>query len=168
MRAFAFVINFCIALFMSVMTIHAEQNLCAECRTEQTDSVNIRKVGFGYEKNKAKAEELAQQAARDSLLEVLRDSVATICAEVEVKSDKSGEYLSIKFFSKNEVPSRYYFTQDGILTDINVVCKESVCVEKKKYKACCVLSASKKNFTRAANAVMFRILGQMSMFMNAR
>lgn len=168
MRAFAFVINFCIALFMSVMTIHAEQNLCAECMTEQADTVNIRKVGFGYGKNKAKAEELAQQAARDSLLEVLRDSVATICAEVEVKSDKSGEYLSIKFFSKNEEPSRYYFAQDGILTGINVVCNESVCDGKKKYKACCVLSAPEKDFTRAANVVMFRILGQMSMFMNAR
>lgn len=168
MKTFAVLINFCIALFMSVMTIHAEQNLCAECMTEQTDSVNIRKVGFGYEKNKAKAEELAQQTARDSLLEVLRDSVATICAEVEVKRDKSGEYLNIKFFSKNEEPSRYYFTQDGILTDINVVCNESVCDGKKKYKACCVLSAPEKDFTRAANVVMFRILGQMSMFMNAR
>lgn len=168
MKTFAFLINLCFALFMSVMTIHAEQNLCAECRTEQTDSVNIRKVGFGYGKNKAKAEELAQQAARDSLLQVLRDSVATICAEVEVKSDKSGEYLSIKFFSKNEEPSRYYFAQDGILTDINVACKESVCEEQKKYKACCVLSAPEKDFTRAANVVMFQILGRMSMFMNAR
>lgn len=168
MKAFAFLINLWIALFVSVMTIHAEHNLCAECITEQADTVNIRKVGFGYEKNKAKAEELAQQAARDSLLEVLRDSVATICAEVEVKSDKSGEYLSIKFFSKNEEPSRYYFAQDGILTDINVVCNESVCDGKKKYKACCVLSAPEKDFTRAANVVMFQILGQMSMFMNAR
>lgn len=168
MKTFAFLINLWITLFVSGMTIHAEQNLCPECRTEQTDSVNIRKVGFGYEKNKAKAEELAQQTARDSLLEVLRDSVATICAEVEVKSDKSGEYLSIKFFSKNEEPSRYYFAQDGILTDINVVCKESVSEGKKKYKACCVLSAPEKDFTRAANVVMFRILGQMSMFMNAR
>ena len=168
MKTFAFLINLCLTLSVSVMTIHAEQNLCAECMTEQTDSVNLRKVGFGYGKNKAKAEEFAQLAARDSLLQVLRDSVATICAEVEVKSDKSGEYLNIKFFSKNEEPSRYYFTQDGILTDINVVCKESVCVEKNKYKACCVLSAPEKDFTRAANVVMFRILGQMSMFMNAR
>ena len=168
MKTFAFLINLWITLFVSGMTIHAEQNLCAECRTEQTDSVNIRKVGFGYGKNKAKAEEIAQQAARDSLLEMLRDSVATICAEVEVKSDKSGEYLSIKFFSKNEEPTRYYFIEDGILTNINVICKESVCEEKKKYKACCVLSAPKKDFTRAANVVMFQILGRMSMFMNAR
>lgn len=157
---------FCIAFSRSVMTLHAEQSPCSKCA--ERDTIDIRKTGLAYSKSQTKAEELAQQTARDSLLEVLRDSVATICAEVEVKHDKSGEYLSIKFFSKNEEPSRYYFTQDGILTDINVVCKESVCVEKKKYKACCVLSAPRKDFTRAANAVMFQILGQMSMFMNAR
>lgn len=154
-----------IAFSLFVMTLHAEQNLCAECLTEQTDSVNIRKVGLGYSKSQAKAEELALQAARDSLLEVLRDSVGMICNEVEVKRDKSGEYLSIKFFSKDEEPTRYYFVEDGILKDVSVLCKESVCEGKKKYKACCVLSAPKKDFTRAANVVMFQILNRMSFFM---
>lgn len=153
-----------IAFFLSVTTLHAEQNPCSECAMEFADSVNITKVGFGYDKKKLKAETLAYNAARDSLLAELRDSVAMICVEVEVKQDKSGEYLNIKFFSKDEEPARYYFQEDGVLTDIKVLCKESVCEGKKKYKACCVLSAPKEDFSRASNVVMFRIIQMMSSF----
>lgn len=153
-----------IALSLSVATLHAGQNPCSECAMELADSVNITKVGFGYDRNKLKAEELAYNAARDSLLAELRDSVAMICVEVELKQDKSGEYLNIKFFSKNEEPTRYYFQEDGILTSIKVLCKESACEEKKKYKACCVLGAPKEDFSRASNVVMFHILQKMSSF----
>lgn len=153
-----------IALFLSVTTLHAGQNPCSECTMEFADSVSITKVGLGYDKNKSKAETLAYNAARDSLLAELRDSVAMICVEVEVKQYKSGEYLNIKFFSKNEEPTRFYFQEDGILTCIKVLCKESVCEGKKRYKACCVLSAPKEDFSRAANVVMFRILQMMSSF----
>lgn len=72
---------FGIAFFISVTTLHAEHNPCSECAMELADSVNITKVGFGYGKNKSKAEELAYFAARDSLLAELRDSVAMICVE---------------------------------------------------------------------------------------
>lgn len=153
-----------IAFFISVMTLHAEQNPCSECAMEFADSVSITKVGLGYDKNKLKAEALAYIVARDSLLAELRDSVAMICVEVEVKKDKSGEYLNIKFFSKNEEPTRYYFQEDDILTSIKVLCKEGVCEGKKKYKSCCVLSAPKEDFSRASNVVMFRILQMMSSF----
>lgn len=153
-----------ITLFLSVTTLHAEQNPCSECAMELADSVNITKVGFGYDRNKLKAETLAYIAARDSLLAEMRDSVAMICVEVEAKQDKSGEYLSIKFFSKDEEPTRFYFQEDGILTSIKVLCKESVCEGKKKYKACCVLSAPKEDFSHASNVVMFRILQMMSSF----
>jgi len=152
---------FGIAFFLSVTTLHAEQNPCSECAMELTDSVSIRKVGLGYDRNKLKAETIAYSAARDSLLAELRDSVAMICVEVEVMRDESGEYLSIKFFSKDEEPTRYYFSEDGILTNIKVLCKESVCERKKKYKACCVLSAPKEDFSRASNVVMFHILKMM-------
>lgn len=153
-----------IVFFLSVTTLHAEHNPCSECAMELADSVNITKVGFGYGKNKSKAEELAYFAARDSLLAELRDSVAMICVAVEIKQDKSREYLNIKFFSKDEEPTRYYFHEDGILTSIKVLCKESICEGKKKYKACCVLSAPKEDFSHASNVVMFRILQMMSSF----
>ena len=146
------------------MTLHAEQNPCSECAMVFADSVNITKVGFGCDRSKLKAEELAYIAARDSLSAELRDSVAMICIEAELKQYKSGEYLNIKFFSKNEEPTRYYFQEDDILTSIKVLCKESVCEGKKKYRACCVLSAPKEDFSRAANVVMFRILQMMSSF----
>lgn len=153
-----------IVFFLSVTTLHAEHNPCSECAMVFADSVNITKVGFGYDRNKLKAEALAYIAARDSLLAELRDSVAMICVEVEIKQDKSREYLNIKFFSKDEEPTRYYFQEDGILTSIKVLCKESVCEGKKKYKACCVLSATKEDFSHASNVVMFRILQMMSSF----
>lgn len=76
-----------IILFLSVTTLHAEQNPCSECAMELADSVNITKVGFGYDRNKLKAEALAYIAARDSLLAELCDSVAMICVEVELKQE---------------------------------------------------------------------------------
>ena len=76
-----------ITLFLSVTTLHAEQNPGSECAMVFADSVNITKVGFGYGKNKSKAEVLAYSAARDSLLAELRDSIAMICVEVELKQE---------------------------------------------------------------------------------
>ena len=153
-----------IALCVPIITVHAEQNPCKECATEKTDTINIRKIGYGYSKDRLEAEALAQIAARDSLLEVLRDSVAMICYNVEVMRDTEGDYLNIQYFSKNEKPTKYYFKDDGILTNITVLCKESVREEKKKYKACCVLSAPGGDFSRASNIVMFQILSMMSFF----
>ena len=107
---------------------------------ELADSVNITKVGFGCDRSKLKAEELAYFAARDSLLAELRDSVAMICVAVEIKQDKSREYLNIKFFSKDEEPTRYYFQEDGILTSIMVLSKRVLAREKRntKHVACLV------------------------------
>ena len=164
MKARTILICIGIALLMSGLTLHAEQNPCMECIAEKTDTINIRKIGYGYSKDRLKAEALAQIAARDSLLEVLRDSVAMICYSVEVKRDAEGDYLRIKYFNKKEKPTKYYFMNDGILTNITVLCQESVCDEKKKYKACCVLGAPEKDFSRASNTVMFEILCMMSSF----
>lgn len=157
-------IYLCFAFLISAEALHAEQNLCRECMEESKDTINVRKMGVAYSKDKSEAESMAKIAARDSLLEVLRDSVAVICAEVEIKKDAHGEYLAIKYFDKNEQPTKYYFQEDNILTAPTIVCQQYVCEEGKKYKACCVLSAPIEEFSQASNIVMFQILSIMSSF----
>lgn len=164
MNTRAIFVYLCFALLFSVRALHAEQNLCRECMEESKDTINIIKMGVGFGKNQSEAESLAQIAARDSLLEELRDSVALICSEVEIKKYADGEYLAIKYFDKNEQPTKYYFREDSILTTTTIMCQQCVREGKKRYKACCVLSAPRAEFSRASNIVMFQILTIISSF----
>lgn len=157
-------IYICVALALSVSVSAVENNHCPECTDELNDSINICKIGFGQSRNKLEAAAMAKIEARDALLEVLRDSVALICCQVEVKRDNDGEFLSIKYFNKKEHPTKYYFREDSILTNVAVRCEECARDGKKEYKACCILSAPREDFSRASNIVMFQILGMMSSF----
>ena len=153
-----------IAMLFIMTTLCARQYEKAESVPVQKDTINVVKVGYGHSEKRAKAKALALEAANDSLLLVLRDSVAPICKEVKVCRDEKGEYLQIKFFTNKEQPSKFYFHEEGILNNITVVHKECVRGEDKRYKAECVLSAPREEFSRASNIVMFHILEIMSSF----
>lgn len=154
----------CIALSLSVSVSAVEINHCTECANELNDSATISKIGYGHSRNRSKAVAMAKTEARNALLDVLRDSVAQICYQVEVQRDDDGEFLNIKYFNKKEDPTKYYFWGDSILTDVMIRCEECARDGRHEYKACCVLSAPREDFSRASNIVMFQILRMMSSF----
>lgn len=140
----------CIALALSVSVSAVEINHCIECTNELNDSVTISKIGYGHSRNRSEAVAMAKTEARSALLDVLRDSVAQICYLVEVQHDEDGEFLNIKYFNKKEDPTKYYFQGDSILTNVTVRCEECAREGKQEYKACCVLSAPREDFSRAS------------------
>lgn len=144
------VLCICIAMFLSVMALHAERN--------------IKREGEGYSESRLKAELLAYGRARDALMKALCDSVLQICEEAEVLRDIDGEYLSIKFFKKKEKPFKFYFHESGLFNAITVVRKECICDKNWKYRARCVLSAPEKDYEEATNIITFQMLRYMSNF----
>ena len=149
-------------LSLSVSLSAVENRSCTKCAEALNDSVNICKIGYGLSRNKLEAAAMAKIEARDALLDELRDSVALICRQVDVMRDDEGEFLSIKYFNKNETPTKYYFHADNILKNVTILCEECTRNEMREYHACCVLCAPRDDFSRASNIVMFQILGMMS------
>ena len=116
----------CIVMSLFRTVSCAGQNEKTEGLSEPKDTTYVVKTGYGQSESRAKAEALAQKAARNALLLVLRDSVTVICHEVRVFRDAKEEYLQIKYFTDDEPPSKYYFHEDGVLNDITVVHKETI------------------------------------------
>lgn len=162
MKTFAVLINFCIALFMSVMTMHAEQNLCAECMTVTMDETYIYRAGYGKGKTQQEADSLALFAARGELLKVLRDSVKATCHSVKVVREAETEYLSIQFFNKKEEPMFYYFALDSVLVETPICCQQHSVDKKGRYISCYLLKAKRKDFSNASMSVFFRALNAMA------
>jgi len=142
----------CLVLSLSIISLHAERN--------------IKREGEGYSESRLKAELLAYGRARDALMKVLCDSVVQFCEEAEVLRDVDGEYLSIKFFKKEEKPFKFYFHESNLLNTITVVRKECNRDKKGKYRARCVLSAPEKDYEEATNIITFQMLRYMSNFVH--
>lgn len=143
-------------------TLCTGQDERGEGMSAPMDTACVVRTGYGQSESWAKAEAIAQKAARNALLLVLRDSVAVICHEVRVFREGKEEYLQIKYFTDDDPPSKYYFHEDDVLNDITVVNKECVLEKNKRYKARCVLSAPRADFSRASDIVFLRILKILS------
>lgn len=156
------VLYICIMMSFYMTALYARLDVKAEGMSAQKDTTCVVKTGYGQSESRAKAEAIAQKAARNALLLVLRDSVAVICHEVRVFREGKEEYLQIKYFTDDDPPSKYYFHEDDVLNDITVVNKECVLEKNKRYKARCVLSAPRADFSRASDIVFLRILKILS------
>lgn len=160
------VLYLCIVVCFYAMQLHAEDNKCEKLMQELRDSNTVCCIGYGYSSNKEIAEEQAANKAKKALLEILCDSVAKICYHVEVLQDERGEFLSILYFDKEDYPSKFYFHKEGILNNIIIQCQRCTRKKDRKYEASCVMSAPRKEFSRASNCVMFQILMKMSDYLD--
>lgn len=154
------VLYLCIAVCLYAMPLRAEDNKCEKVVQELKDSNVVCRIGYGQNPKKKKAVAQAELKAKKALLDVLCDSVAQICNHVEVQQDERGEFLSIQYFNKKEIPRKFFFHKEGILNDITIQCRECRRRKDGEYEASCVMSAPKDDFSRASNIVMFQILMQ--------
>lgn len=157
---------FLIALLAVAMPLAAQQNrevVCEECEqmVQMTDSI-ISRMGYGCAPTQAEADSMAMSNARRELIELLRDSVAAICYKAVVRN-ATEEYIEYQMFSDQAETRQFFFTNEGILVETPVVCRNTYQYKDGKYHSCCVLVAKREELSRGSDIIMFEILQRMSM-----
>lgn len=148
------------------MPLAAQQSrevVCEECEqmVQMTDST-ISCMGYRCAPAQAEADSMAMSNARRELIELLRDSVAAICYRAEVRN-ATEEYIEYQMFSDQAETRQFFFTNEGILVETPVVCRNTYQDKDGKCHSCCVLVAKREELSRGSNMVMFEILQRMFM-----
>lgn len=156
-----------IALLAVAMPLAAQQSrevVCEECEqmVQMTDST-ISRMGYGCAPMQAEADSMAMSNARRELIELLRDSVAAICYKAEAVRNAAGEYIEYQMFSDQAETRQFFFTNEGILVETPVVCRNTYQDKDGKYHSCCVLVAKREELSRGSDIIMFEILQRMFM-----
>ena len=155
-----------IALLAATMPLAAQQSrdvVCEACEqmVQMTDST-ISRMGYGCAPTQAEADSMAMSNARRELIELLRDSVAAICYKAEVRN-ATEEYIEYQMFSDQAETRQFFFTNEGILVETPVVCRNTYQDKDGKYHSCCVLVAKREELSRGSDIIMFEILQRMFM-----